>query len=214
MSRELVALTRDLCGCGAQRGISTSRPSISHEIADAESWTLTDCTDWKLIQEDRQPDGSIRSGPLCLQTGSSVPSLLQLAARSLCTGNRCPSPTHQGFCEPTLGSHMGVPHSPHRLKLSNLEDTTMVFSIAGDASGLILIPTLDSTACSSDKLPVGNHPSAGRMAYHREKYRVQELSEEVSSLLLSSWRTKTNKSYDSLFGKWHSWYLSSLGKGN
>ena len=25
------------------------------------------------------------------------------------------------------------------------------------------------------------------------------------TLLLKSWRTKTNKSYDSLFGKWHSW---------
>ena len=26
-----------------------------------------------------------------------------------------------------------------------------------------------------------------------------------TSLVLKSWRTKTNKSYDSLFGKWHSW---------
>ena len=52
---------------------------------------------------------------------------------------------------------------------------------------------------------LGNHPPASRMAYLREKYRSQELSEEASSLLLSSWRTKTIKSYDSLFGKWYSW---------
>ena len=26
-----------------------------------------------------------------------------------------------------------------------------------------------------------------------------------TTLLLNSWRAKTNKSYDSLFGKWHSW---------
>ena len=163
------------------------------------------------IQEDRQPDGSIRSRPLCLQTDSSVPSLLQLAARSFCTGNRCPGPgldTHQGLCEPTLGSHgacsvtHAVPTGSSSPAGTNLEDTTMVSSVAGDASGL---PTSDSTACSSDKQPVGNHPPASRMAYLREKYRGQELSEEASSLLLSSWRAKTNKSYDSLFGKWYSW---------
>ena len=47
-----------------------------------------------------------------------------------------------------------------------------------------------------------------RVAYLRERYREQELSEEATSLLLKSWRTKTNKSYDSLFGKWHSWCCS------
>ena len=43
------------------------------------------------------------------------------------------------------------------------------------------------------------------MAYLRERYRDQELSEEATSLMLKSWRTKTNRSYDSLFRKWHSW---------
>ena len=43
------------------------------------------------------------------------------------------------------------------------------------------------------------------MEHLRERYRDQELSEEATSLMLKSWREKTNKSYDSLFGRWHTW---------
>ena len=43
------------------------------------------------------------------------------------------------------------------------------------------------------------------MAYLRERYRGQQLSEEATELMLSSWRIKTNKSHDSLFTKWHCW---------
>ncbi len=43
------------------------------------------------------------------------------------------------------------------------------------------------------------------MEHPRKRYRDQELSEEATSLMLKSWREKTNKSYDSLFGRWHSW---------
>ena len=45
------------------------------------------------------------------------------------------------------------------------------------------------------------------MAHLRKKFRDQNLSEEATALMLKSWRTKTNKSYDSLFGKWHSWCI-------
>ena len=44
-----------------------------------------------------------------------------------------------------------------------------------------------------------------RMAYLQDQHRGHKLSEEATSLLLKSWRSKTNKSYDSLFRKWHSW---------
>ena len=47
--------------------------------------------------------------------------------------------------------------------------------------------------------------SASRMAHLRDKFRSQNLSEEATALILISWRTKTNQSYDSLFAKWHSW---------
>ena len=42
------------------------------------------------------------------------------------------------------------------------------------------------------------------MAHLRKKFQDQSLSEEAKALMLKSRRTKTNKSYDSLLGKWHS----------
>ena len=45
------------------------------------------------------------------------------------------------------------------------------------------------------------------MAHLRKKFRDQNLSEEAIALMLKSWKTKTNKSYDSLFSKWHSWCI-------
>ena len=42
----------------------------------------------ELIPEDRSPLWSHRTGPICLQTDNSVPSLFQLATRSLCNSDR------------------------------------------------------------------------------------------------------------------------------
>ena len=71
---------------------------------------------------------------------------------------------------------------------------------------LIAIPCLRSD--NAEQRSGGSRPSASRMAYLRERYRDQDLSEEATSLMLRSWKTKTNKSYNSLFGKWHSWCYS------
>ena len=48
-------------------------------------------------------------------------------------------------------------------------------------------------------------PTVSHMAHLRDKFQSQNLSEEATAHILKSWRTKTNKSHDSLFGKWHSW---------
>ena len=38
--------------------------------------------------------------------------------------------------------------------------------------------------------PNPNHVPVGRMAYLRERYRDQQVSEDATALLLGSWRTK------------------------
>ena len=38
-----------------------------------------------------------------------------------------------------------------------------------------------------------------------ERLSSQGLSRQAPELILKSWRTKTNKSYDSLFEQWNSW---------
>ena len=45
----------------------------------------------------------------------------------------------------------------------------------------------------------------GRMAYLRESFTSRRISAQASDLLLSSWRDKTNTSYNSLFAKWANW---------
>lgn len=43
------------------------------------------------------------------------------------------------------------------------------------------------------------------MAYFRQRWESHNVSQEAAELLLSSWRQKSSKSYDSLFHKWSSW---------
>ena len=48
-------------------------------------------------------------------------------------------------------------------------------------------------------------PNTGHMACLRESFASQGVSAQASELLLSSWRSKMNSSYNSLFSKWASW---------
>ena len=53
--------------------------------------------------------------------------------------------------------------------------------------------------------PTGADYPASRVTYLQKKFNDSSLSEEASRLLLASWRTKSNQSYDSHFRKWLSW---------
>ena len=159
--------------------------------------------------------GSYRDRFVCLTSDSSVPSLFQLAARSLCSGDRCLSTglvSDQRVCQPPLESdRSGSVQStdgtdPHYSSGTSLEDAAMVPPVTANVN---CSSTSDqSRSDNAEQRPGGPRSSASRVAYLRERYRDQELSEEAASLMLKSWRTKTNKSYDSLFGKWHSWCCS------
>lgn len=48
-------------------------------------------------------------------------------------------------------------------------------------------------------------PPAGRMEHIRESFKSQGLSDQASGLVIESWRSKTNRSYDSLFRRWDRW---------
>ena len=64
-------------------------------------------------------------------------------------------------------------------------------------------PNTDHTDSQSQQ--TRDSTPSSRMGCLRHRFRGQNLSEEASKLLLSSWRQKTSKSYDSLFGKWVRW---------
>lgn len=170
-------------------------------------------TESNYLSQDQSPMGPTGSGPLCIPAVISVPTLLQLAARSVCRGDRrIPSDMdiHEGVCQSTLepGGQDSISSSDtasqHCTDSPSVEVTTMVPNSATDADGLpqvnnIRIPSNAQSGSFNDA------PTTSRLAYLRERYRGQRLSEEATDLMLKSWRTKTNRSYDSLFSKWERW---------
>ena len=94
------------------------------------------------------------------------------------------SPDGSGLEKPAM-----VPSSPeHALGVSSMDSFTLQHG-----------PESSGTGSAKADTP------ASRMAYLREKFSDCSLSEEASNLLLASWRTKSNQSYDSHFRKWISW---------
>ena len=142
-----------------------------------------------------------------------MPTLLQLAARSLCRSHRClPSEldSSQGLCQSSLEldrqNHISSSISAGKdcPGSSSLENATMV-SDSPDHTGRLSQNHLSSSRNNDQPTSSSNGPSASRMAYLRKRYRDQQLSEEATDLMLNSWRSKANRSYDSLFSKWSSW---------
>ena len=83
----------------------------------------------------------------------------------------------------------------------------MVLSSSGDALEFFSVDSSVSQSVSHD-LRVGSHEfsvPASHMAYLRGKFASQNLSSKARDLLLASWRTKSNKMYDSHFKKWLRW---------
>ena len=163
------------------------------------------CEHLRKNQRDLRPPGG---GFVCVQTDTPVPSLFQLAARSLRGGDRCiPSGLviTEGVCQPPLEPSIQCPGedtdtgSQHHFGRSGVEDATVVSSSASNAGRFSTPSSLSSRRESSSRAP------AGRMEHLRKKLRDQQLSVQATELILKSWRSKTNKSYDSLFGRWHRW---------
>ena len=162
------------------------------------------------LSEDKSPLRSNRHRSICLQANNTVCSLFQLAARSLCTGNRCISSrlvSNQGLCKPSMGTHwQGIVSGPNPKSLSrpcssNMEIPTLVPCVAGDVNRLS--PSNSNPSTGDDQsTPITSSTPPGHMAYLRQRYSGFNLSEEAIAIMLKSWQCKTNRSYDSLFRSW------------
>ena len=142
-----------------------------------------------------------------------MPMLLQLVARSLCRSHRClPSEldSPQGLCQSSLEldrqNHISSSISAGKdcPGSSSLENATMV-SDSPDHTNRLSQNHLSSGRNNDQSTSSSIGPSASRMAYLRKRYKDQQLSEEATDLMLNSWGSKTNRSYDSLFLKWSRW---------
>ena len=149
---------------------------------------------------------SSKSGPICIKVNTPVLTLFQLATRSLRSGHRR---LHIGLVEnegvrpPSLEPNSQSsgedtnPGSQHRLDCTSVEVTTVVSTPTSNASR----PSTPSSSSGGRGSSSGT--SAGHVEHIRKRFRDQQLSTQATELILKSWKTKTNKSYDSLFGRWH-----------
>ena len=87
----------------------------------------------------------------------------------------------------------------HHFGCSNVENATLVPSPASNAGKLSTASSSSSGSDSSSRAP------GGCMEQLRKKHRDLKLSVQATELIGKSWRTKTNKSYNSLFVRWHHW---------
>ena len=164
------------------------------------------------LPPNRQALWTTGSGPVCITANPPMPTLLQLAARSICRGRRClPAGLvdGEGVCQPSL--------EPHTLCIKSgsdsrggpsvgdpsVEGSTLVCIAHINASGLATPPPTSGVVNTSGKNV--SKPTFGRMEHIRESLKSQGLSDQATSLIARSWRTKTSQSYDSLFKRWDRW---------
>ena len=158
------------------------------------------------LYKDKRTIWPDRNGPVCIQANQSVPSLFQLAARSVCRGNGCLPPglvKNTRFCQSSM-EHDSPSHHKSSITKSgcnpsdpSVEVPTMVCN-SPNYDGRLATPTTNSTINPTEF-------STSRVEHFRQRLNSQGLSSQAAELVLSSWRTKTNKSYDSLFGHWNRW---------
>ena len=160
--------------------------------------------------------GSPRSRPICLAPLLSTEPVLQLETGSTGRSNRCLSSrleASEGLCQPSLVLSRESSETSEGstgsggIGGSDLERSAVVPRFPGDALGFPSVDSPVSRSVSHDLRDSSHELSAStsRVAYLRGKFASQNLSSKARDLLLASWRTKSNKTYDSHFKKWLCW---------
>ena len=145
----------------------------------------------------------------------STALVLQLETGSTGRSNQCLSSrleASEGLCQPSLvlgreSFKTGEgPMCSSDIGGSSLERSAMVPHSPRDALGFSSVGSSISGSVSHDLRDSSHELSAStsRAAYLQEKFASQNLSNKARDLL-ASWRTKSNKTYDSHFKKWLCW---------
>ena len=188
---------------------------VTNQVADEESKTTTDHLDWKLSLEVFQKINAIW-GPLEVNLFSS-----RLSSQLPWFFSWRPDPQaeatdaflSEGLCQPSLvlsrkSSETGEgPTGSGDISGSSLERSAMVSRSPRDALGFSPVGSSVSGSVSHDLRDSSHELSAStsHVAYLQGKFSSQNLSSKARDLLLASWRTKSNKIYDSHFKKWLCW---------
>ena len=173
------------------------------------------------VEPSSVQQGTVSTGngdrPVCISSDLPATTVLQLETGPTSNSDRC-IPTglveHESVRQPPLESNRqspskdsGTSQYPDDPNNTIMDVPAMVPSIAGPSDGHATPPSRDG---GSNPTNVGGNITRGnsqasRVAYLKQSYSTQNISESASRLLLASWREKSSKSYDSLFRKWVSW---------
>ena len=178
-----------------------------HRVQDLEGSNRLEAQS-SIIQSNRSEPGSPGSGPVCFPSVDSTSSVFQLETRPNGSGNRCLQPTvgepkrlckssmvpdRQGSVtseEPTGSSDPGG---------SGLEGPTLISSFAEDVIKLSAAASsvTEPIAVRAQHGPDGFSTPTSSVACLRQKFGCGNLSESAKEIILSSWRGKTSRAYDS-----------------
>ncbi len=217
VSRELVRLSKELWTWCLQRNITVKAqhlPGRLNQVADSESRTMLDRSDWKLdsrvFQQIHQLWGPMEVDLFASRLTTQCPVFFSWRPDPYAAATDAFLQVWTGlkaYANPpwNLVGRVAAQAQAEQASLVLVAPVwrtqpwyPILLEMLVDAPHLIPPET-------SNKSLTDENPSASRLAHIREKCRDHKLSEEASSLIFGSWRKKTNKSYNSLFGRWHSW---------
>ena len=169
--------------------------------------------------EDPSTPGASIHRSICKSPVSSATIIHQLETRPISHGNKrllhglVQSPK-QDLCQPSLGSDRQSPiYGPQSGNMgdsasSSCLQSSSLLSLASANAGR---RTTDHSTISGDnsvsapKQATEHHTTVSRVGYIWSRCESSNLLVAATDLVLSSWRDKSIKSYDSLFGKWACW---------
>ena len=171
------------------------------------------------IPENQWPAGSTDHRPVCEQGIITAPSVRELETRPSGHSHRClhtglELPSRETVCKPTLGSDRQSPvtHSLSRsseacIGSTSLEGLSMVSNAPSNAGqSTNSHPTVTKhNANSMSEQSARHHPTVSHVGYIRQQCESSHLSQTATDLVLSSWRDKSTRSYNSSFGNWARW---------
>ena len=172
-----------------------------------------------LIPENQPATGTTVHRPVCKQAIITAPSVCELETRPSSSGHRCvysglELTSRETVCQSTLGPDRQSPvtcilprSSRAGTSSTSLESSSMVPNAppnAGQSASSYTTVNRHNTARVSEQ-STRHHPTASRVGYIRQQCESSHLSQSATDVVLSSWRDKSTKSYNSSFGKWPRW---------
>ena len=171
------------------------------------------------FQSGFESSRTIVDRPVCCPTQPTAEELCQLATGPGSSSSGCTesSRSHVGGCvsiSPILPGgflpevHQQAQDSSSGLDSTSLAQSTLLSHSVVNAGGNPLVSSVPSTATHQSSGSVSSSPGQtgiSRVDYLRQSVRHQGLSENATTLWLSSWRQATNSSYDSAWRIWVRW---------